>query len=141
MGRMAISLRASGLTWEHVSVVELSESDRPHVHFLQRGDEVSTTHLRHASEEQGVGWADIAPIRHLPTLARYVLKVPIGALDLEPDEAVRLLGQHKALNGGRLVSSTRGFWVKDDGQEVAGIRAARKEAYLRWKNESRRNRT
>jgi hypothetical protein len=132
IGRVALDLRREGLAWEHVSVVELSRSGRPHIHFLQRGDPVDPRRLRTVTRNHGAGWADLSPIRCLPVIARYVLKVPISALDLEPEAAEELLAEHRRLNGGRLVTTTRGFWRGLAGESLAGARAARSAAYRAW---------
>ena len=133
MGRTARDLNAAGLKWEHVSVVEISPAGRPHVHFLQHGSAVSSKQLREALTRHGVGWAELAPIRRLPVIARYILKAPIGALDLDAEQAVELLELHKARNGGRLATTTAGFWRAPGRPEIRGARAARAVAYGRWR--------
>lgn len=133
MTRTARDLREAGFEWEHVSVVEVSPAGRPHVHFLQHGSEVSSKQLRDALTRHGAGWAELAPIRRLPVVARYVLKVPIGALDLDAEQAVEVLELHKHNNGGKLVSSMSGFWRAPGYPEIHGVRAARAVAYRRWR--------
>ena len=133
MGRTARDLKAAGLEWEHVSVVEISPSGRPHVHFLQHGAAVSSRQLREALTKHGAGWAELAPIRRLPVIARYILKVPIGALDLDAEQAVEVLETHKELNGGRCVTATTEFWRAPGRPEIHGARAARAVAYRRWR--------
>jgi len=133
MGRAARDLREAGLGWEHVSVVEVSPAGRPHVHFLQRGSRVSSKQLRHVLAKHGAGWAELSPIRRLPVIARYVMKVPIGALDLDAEQAVEVLTEHKVRNGGRLVTTTPGFWRAPGRPEIRGARAARAVAYHAWK--------
>lgn len=133
MGRTARDLREAGFEWEHVSVVEVSPAGRPHVHFLQHGSEVSSKQLREALTKHGVGWAELAPIRRLPVIARYILKVPIGALELDAEQAVEVLELHKARNGGRLATTTAGFWQAPGYPEIHGARAARAVAYRRWR--------
>ena len=133
MGRTARDLNAAGLEWEHVSVVEASATGRPHLHFLSHGSAVSSKQLRETLAKHGVGWAEIDSIRRLPTLARYVLKVPIGALDLDAEQAVEVLELHKARNGGRLATTTTGFWRAPGCTEINGVRAARAVAYRMWR--------
>ena len=133
MGRTARDLNAAGLEWEHVSVLEISPAGRPHVHFLQHGSEVSSKQLREVLATHGAGWAEAAPIRRLPVIARYILKVPIGALDLDAEQAIEVLETHKARNGGRLATTTKEFWRAPGGSEINGARAARAVAYRRWR--------
>ena len=133
MGRTARDLKVSGLEWEHVSVVEVSPAGRPHVHFLQHGSAVSSKQLREALTRHGVGWAELAPIRRLPVIARYILKVPIGALDFDAEQAVEVLELHKARNGGRLATTTTGFWRAPGLPQIHGARAARVVAYRMWR--------
>ena len=130
---IAREMAARGRRWEHVAVVELSADRRPHAHFLQHGDAVPPSELRAAAQEAGTGWTQMAPIRRLPVIARYVLKTPISALDLEPEAAVERLAKHKSLNGGKLASATPMFWRDARGQSVAGVQRARREAYAAWK--------
>lgn len=132
MGRIARDVRLTGKLWGHVSVVELSSSGRPHVHFLQRGDPLLPRELRRLAARHDVGWADLAPIRFLPVISRYMLKVPISALDMGPESATELLVLHRELNGGRLLSATPGFWRGAGGEEIRGVRAARRAAYREW---------
>lgn len=132
VGRIARDVRLTGKMWEHVSVVELSSSGRPHAHFLQRGDPLSPKELRHLAARHRAGWAGLSPIRHMSTITNYVLKRPVSALDMDADEATELLALHRELNGGRLVSATPGFWRDSRGEAVRGVTAARRAAYYAW---------
>ena len=133
MGRTARDLRDTGFEWEHVSVVEISPRGDRHLHFLQHGSAVSSKQLREALAKHGVGWSELATIRRPPVIARYILKVPIGALDLHTEQAVEVLEMHKARNGGRLATTTSGFWRAPGRPEIDGARAARAVAYRRWR--------
>ena len=133
MGRMARDLREAGFEWQHLSVLEVSARDRLHAHFVQHGAPVSSRQLREALAKHGMGWAELAPIRRPPVIARYLMKIPIGALDLEPEQAIEVLVLHKARNGGRLATTTAGFWRAPGGSEINGARAARAVAYRRWR--------
>jgi hypothetical protein len=74
----------------------------------------------------------MAPIRRPPVIARYLLKVPLRALDLPIPEGADVMLRHVVLNGGRLVSSTRGFWKSVDGEPVGGLAQARRAARDAW---------
>ena len=130
--RIAKDVQLTGKTWETASVIELSASGRVHGHFLQRGDSLAPRELRRLAASHNAGWADLAPIRFLPVISRYVLKVPISALDMDPESATELLALHRELNGGRLLSSTPGFWRGAGGVKIRGVRAARRAAYREW---------
>jgi hypothetical protein len=120
------ALRSNG-GWEHVWVLELSETGIPNAHVLARGQPVGSARFRKAAQEAGMRWGDVQPIRHLPVLARYVLKLPLAPLDLGLDgEACMAL--HLALNGGKLVHSSRRFWRDGTGASLPGLRAARAAA-------------
>ena len=70
MGRTARDLKAAGLEWEHVSVVEISPAGRPHVHFLQHGSAVSSKQLREMLAKHGAGWAELSPMSGGGTVLR-----------------------------------------------------------------------
>ena len=133
IGRIARDVRLAGKEWQHFSVIELSASGRPHAHFLQRGHQLSPRELRRLAASHDAGWAELAPIRSLPMISRYVLKSPISALDMDPDSATELLARHRELNGGRLATATRRFWRAPGHPEIGGVRAARAIAYRRWR--------
>ena len=133
MGRTACDLREAGFEWQHLSVLEVSAKDRLHAHFVQRGSPVSSRQLREVLAKHGMGWAELAPIRRLPVIARYLMKVPIGALDLDPEQAIEVLALHKARNGGRIATTTAQFWRAPGRPEIHGARAARAVAYGRWR--------
>ena len=142
IGRIARDVLLSGKTWEHVSVVELSTSgSRPHAHFLQRGDPIDSRELRMLAARHDFGWAELSPIRHLAAISRYILKVPIGALDLDAEQAVEVLELHKHNNGGKLLSSTARFWRAPGYPEIHGVRAARAVAYRAWRAKKSRDPT
>ena len=133
MARTARDLREAGFDWQHLSVLEVSARDRLHAHFVQHGSRVSSRQLREVLARHGMGWAELAPIRRPLAIARYLMKVPIGALDLEPEQAIEVLALHKARNGGRLATTTKEFWRAPGGSEISGARAARAVAYRRWR--------
>jgi hypothetical protein len=120
---VAHDLRSEGREWEYCWTLELSETGIPNAHVLAWGDPVTSARFRRAAIDAGMRWGDLQPIRHLPILARYVLKLPLAPLDLGLDgEACMAL--HLALNGGRLVRSSRRFW-RNGGQQLSGLREAR----------------
>ena len=133
MARTARDLREAGFDWQHLSVLEVSARDRLHAHFVQHGSAVSSKELRGVLAKHGMGWAELAPIRRLPVIARYLMKGAIGALDLDPEQAIEVLELHKARNGGRIATTTAGFWRAPGGSEISGARAARAAAYRRWR--------
>jgi hypothetical protein len=137
MSAISREMTSRGVRWQHVAVVELSADQRPHVHFLQHGSDVPPSELRVIAMDAGAGWTEMTPIRHLPVIARYVMKSAIRALDVEPDAAVELLAAHKRLNGNKLASSTAAFWRDARGAPLAGVRVARRAAYEAWKAEMR----
>ncbi len=125
LGDAARLLRADGLAWEYAWIVELSETGVPHVHFLQHGSKVSGRRFASAVRATSSGWGDLREIQHLARLARYVLKLPLAALDLDPDRPEDLLALHLTLNGGKLLHASRRFWRNAAGEPLPGIRAAR----------------
>jgi hypothetical protein len=133
MRQLAFEVRARGYAWDHVSTVELSSSRRPHVHFLQRGDPVPAKELQMLASAVGAGWTDMDVVRRPHVIARYILKVPLSGLDLEPSAAAERMADHGALNGWRLVSYTRGFWRDFDGRRLGGVRQARLAAHIAWR--------
>jgi hypothetical protein len=127
LGSVAESLRVGGSIWEYVWVVELSERLQPNVHFLQRGDGVTSLRFRRALAAAG-GRGDLQPIRHLGRLSRYILKLPLAGLDLQDVDATAAMDLHLLLNGGRLIHASRRFFVDAKGVPLNGVRAARAEA-------------
>lgn len=132
MARMVLDLRSKGYAWQHVAVVELSPAGRPHVHFLQRGHDVPRDVLLAAARSAGAGWTGMDAVRYPSTVARYVLKGALGALDLPPSEAAAAMALHCELNGWRLVSATRAFWRDSEGRPLPGVRVAREAARVAW---------
>jgi hypothetical protein len=126
--RIAWEMRHGGRCWEHVWVAELTEHLVPHVHVLARTDGADRDGFRRAARAAGLGWADLQPLRHPGRLGRYILKIPLAPLDQDVDDPVRLLRVHLALNGGRLVTATRRFWLDRRGEPARGLRMARVEA-------------
>jgi hypothetical protein len=121
---IAYDLRSEGREWEYCWTLELSETRIPNAHVLQWGSTVSGARFRRSAIDAGMKWGDLQPIRHLPILARYTLKLPLAPLDLGLDgEACMSL--HLALNGGRLVRSSRRFWRNGAHETLSGLREAR----------------
>ena len=102
MGRLVDEVRSMSYAWEHVAVVEISPSDRPHMHFLQRGDEVPSDVMLVASRSVGAGWVGMDAVRHPPTIARYVLKG--GLRRTRPPSAGGGSGHGPALRAERMAS-------------------------------------
>lgn len=127
LGRIARSLRSQGLAWEYAWVVELTPRGAAHVHFLQHGSPVSGSRFRAEAHRVGA-YGDLQPIRHLARIARYVLKLPLAGLDLEPDRPEDLMALHLALNGGALLHASRHFWRDSSGEPLRGLTAAREAA-------------
>jgi hypothetical protein len=128
LGDAARALRAEGLAWEYVYVVELSAAGAPHIHFLQHGSEVSGNLFAATVRQTSGGWGDLRQIRHIGRIARCCLKLPLAALDLDPERPEDLLALHLTLNGGKLLHATRHFWRNANGETLQGIRVARREA-------------
>jgi hypothetical protein len=128
LGSLAAGLRKTGHVWEAAWLVELSPRGIPHVHLLQSGTTVPLSVLSHEATAAGFGWARSQPIRHLRTIARYVMKAPLRGLDLGPSAATKVMRQHLELNGGWLIRWTRCFWRAADGSELHGVRRARIDA-------------
>lgn len=120
---VAYDLRSEGREWQHCWTLELSETGIPNAHVLAWGDRVTPARFRRAAIDAGMKWGDLQPIRHLPILARYIVKLALAPLDLGLDGEV-CMALHLALNGGRLVRSSRRFW-RNGGQELSGLREAR----------------
>jgi hypothetical protein len=125
---MAQGIRAEGHEWETAWIVEVSQRGIPHVHLLQSGDTLPLARLLIAAREVGFGWAQTQPIRHLRTMARYVLKAALRGLDLPLTQATQAMHQHLRLNGGWLIRYTSRFWKAPDGRILGGVRQARIEA-------------
>ncbi|MDP9343005.1 MAG: hypothetical protein M3Q23_13145 [Actinomycetota bacterium] len=128
MRRVALEMRRGGRSWEHVWILELSEGLVPNVHVLARADALEPDRFREAATAARLGWADLQRLRYPERMARYVLKLPLAPLDLEVDDPAACLHLHLALNGGRLVTATRRFWLDRHGAQARGLRAARAEA-------------
>ncbi len=126
LGSVASDLRADGLVFEYCWVLELSTSLRPNVHVLSHGDVVSSSRFRAALSRAG-GQGDIQTIRHLKIVSRYVLKLPLSGLDDPNVDAAAAMDLHLALNGQRLLHSSRRFW-RNGATELSGVRAARRVA-------------
>jgi hypothetical protein len=131
--QLAKEVRGLGYSWEHVSTIELSAKRRPHAHFLQRGDQVPARVLQEVASTIGAGWTDMDVARHPRVIARYILKVPLSGLDMEPSAAAEVMASHGALNGQRLVGHTGAFWRDIDGRRLGGVRHARKAALVAWR--------
>jgi hypothetical protein len=121
---VAHDLRSGGRTWEACWVLELSANGFPHAHVLAWGDDITREEFRRAAIDAGMRWGDIEPLRHPPTFAKYILKAVIRALD-DPINGERYLATHLALNGNRLVRSSRKFWRNGAEQPLSGLREAR----------------
>jgi len=119
----AAELRSGGRTWEYCWTLEVSSTGIPNAHVLAWGDPVAPARFSRVAISAGVRWGDVQPIRHLPLLARYVLKLPLAPLDLGLDgEACMAL--HLTLNGGKLLHSSRRFW-RNGARGLPGVRVAR----------------
>lgn len=133
---IASKLRADGRALEYVWVLELSQTRIANAHVLLRGARPSRHILRAVAIDAGMRWGDVQPIRHLSTLARYILKLPLAPLDLGLD-ARACMELHLRLNGRRLVHASRRFWRDADGKTLTGVRAARTVARQTHRGRSR----
>jgi hypothetical protein len=134
--RLTHRVRSEGYEWEAAWIVEVSPRGIPHVHLLQSGSKVPLTKLMAAANEAGFSWAQAQPIRHLRTIARYVLKAPLRGLDLPLTQATQAMHHHLGLNGGWLMRYTGQFWRAPDGRILRGVRLARMEAMNRLRDPS-----
>jgi hypothetical protein len=121
---VAHELRSGGRTWEFVWVAEIGGGGTAHVHLLGWGDPVSGAKFRRAAIKAGMQWAGIERLRHAPSFSKYMLKAALSPLD-DPVNGERHLAMHLALNGGRLVRSSRKFWRNGAEEPLSGLREAR----------------
>jgi hypothetical protein len=126
--RLARRIRSEGYEWEAAWVREISPRGIPHAHLLQSGSQLPVTKFMVAAQEAGFGWAQAQPIRHLRTIARYVLKAALCGLDLPLTQATQAMDRHLRLNGGWLIRYSSRFWRAADGRILGGVRQARIEA-------------
>lgn len=127
LSQIARCVRAEGSTFEYCWTVELSQQGSPHVHFLQHGSRIGSDRFRDLAHVASA-YGDVQPIRHLPRMARYVLKLPMAGLDLDLDRPEDVMALHLILNGEALVHATRRFWRDEIGDPLQGLRAARAAA-------------
>lgn len=126
--RLASLLRGDGYRWEVAWVLETSPRGIVHCHLVQSGSDIPDTKFAVATEQAGFGWGRSQVIRHVPVLARYILKGPIRGLDLSLTQAAKVMDAHLRLNGGWLIRYTRQFWRALDGRVLGGVNQARIEA-------------
>ena len=124
LGAVASELRSEGRQFEYLYVIELAPDLRPHAHFMQRGDRISSGRFRAALSRAG-GQGDLQEIRYLRKVSRYTLKLATAGLDLPDVDAAAALDLHLSLNGEMLVHTSRRFWRDAEGVVLPGVRAAR----------------
>lgn len=78
-----------------------------HVHAAKRGTWLSHAALTHAARREGVGHVWVSPASSVGAPERYLTKY-LG-------KGVREWSAYLALNGDRLIHTTRGFWLDDQG--------------------------
>ena len=118
-----------GLLVPRASVVELSNDGRPHLHVLTREPSVPIKAFAEACAKSGMGWSSIQPVRGPSIgLGKYVFK------QILPEFGAPLIADRESLtsflelNGHRLISTSRSFWLDFDGTILDGSVEAMKAA-------------
>lgn len=133
LNELVRTLRSAGYEWSWAYSAEPNPGVPGfHVHGWQRGSFVSQAVLQHACERVGLGQPWIGAItRREGAPLPYGLKVALELPDLPVDVAVVQLRSFLAINGNRLIHSSRGFWCGLDGRPVPLRHAQRHYCLLR----------
>ncbi len=124
------ALRSNGRTWEQAAVIhENPRRTGHHVHAVQHGSFVPLGELIEVASALGMGRVTIRRIRMLRKVCFYMLRPPIEAAALQPEEATSVLRHHLFANGGRLLRSTRSFYRDELGNTLGGEAIARRRIF------------
>lgn len=111
-------VRATGVALDWAWVVERNPAGTGHhVHAAKRGRWLDHAILLRACEREGIGFPWLSPAEESDAPERYLTKYLT--------KGVSEWSSYLALNGGRLVHTSRGFWLSEQG-EPATWRVARR---------------
>jgi len=127
--RVRFNIRNAGFSWNDCYHVERNPRGTGyHAHLWQHGDYVPQRDLQRMCLREGMGYPDIRQVQELGRSTSYGLKAALGygmkGVESSTGE------QYLALNGGRLVHASRGFWRDGEGRAISGIRGAVRVARL-----------
>lgn len=131
--RVAFELRHEGFSWNCCWHVERNpRGTGHHVHAYQWGDFVAQSKLQTVCSGNGMGYPDIRKWEQVGTRGTmYGMKHAVG-YGMKGASTREGLSEYLALNGGRLVHASRGFWREGrDGPRINGIDGARAVALER----------
>jgi hypothetical protein len=123
--RLTYDVRSAGFSWNVAWHVERNpRGTGHHIHAFQWGDFISQRRLQELTARRGMGFPDIRAWHQVGTVGTaYGMKAATGYGMKGAGEA---LTEYLAINGGRLVHASRGFWRDGpEGGRLAGIDAAR----------------
>ena len=121
--------REHGLIVPRATIVELSPSDRPHLHVLTREPSVPKRAFTEACASAGMGFTNIEMVRRPSIgLVKYCFKtvLPEFGKPLVADEGD--LSSFLRLNGNHLINTCGDFWIDVDGTILDGSVEAMKAA-------------
>lgn len=123
--------------WAYHLEVNPKGDDGAHAHIWWRGDEVSEPVLRDAAVASRAGHdvdvreAYALPGTRSPQLS-YGLKAILSNRAAVPSDLTQDAREYLDLNGGRLVSTSRGFWIDWAGEPVEGGAARARTIANAW---------
>lgn len=121
-------LRRRGVEFRWSFSVEPNPSGAgAHAHGWMRGGPLTEAHLVRATEQTQIGLLHKVDTYTSARPLSYGLKQVQGSLRLPVADGLRQQAEFLSLNGGRLVHSSRGFWLDPHGRPI-GIREARRWA-------------
>jgi hypothetical protein len=123
--RLTYDVRAAGFSWNVAWHVERNpRGTGHHIHAFQWGDFIDQRKLQRLAQKRGMGFPDIRAWHQVGVVGTaYGMKAATGYGMKGAGES---LLDYLAINGGRLVHASRGFWRDGPtGGRLSGIDAAR----------------
>jgi hypothetical protein len=98
------------------------ENGRLHIQGVMRADSMGQARFQKVATANGLGRARVRPRVSEPIVAaRYTLKQPLRAFDVENAEAVEILDRHVSRNSKRMIQSRGPFWLDPWRRILSGI--------------------